>query len=71
MPSLNNSRQIGLLKKANIEILKAIEDAKNGLPVDLISVSLTNAYNSIQAILGNETNVDISKEIFARFCVGK
>ena len=70
-PSLNNSRQIGLLKKANIEILKAIEDAKNGLPVDLISVSLTNAYNSIQAILGNETNVDISKEIFARFCVGK
>ena len=70
-PSLNNSRQIGLLKKANIEILKAIEDAKNGLPVDLISVSLTNAYNAIQAILGNETNVDISKEIFARFCVGK
>ena len=70
-PSLNNSRQIGLLKKANIEILKAIEDAKNGLPVDLISVSLINAYNAIQAILGNETNVDISKEIFARFCVGK
>ena len=70
-PSLNNSRQIGLLKKANIEILKAIEDAKNDLPVDLISVSLTNAYNSIQAILGNETNVDISKEIFSRFCVGK
>lgn len=70
-PSLNNARQIGLLKKADLAIVKAIEDAEADLPVDLISVSLFEAYNAILAIMGDSVNADISKEIFSRFCVGK
>lgn len=70
-PSLNNARQIGLLKKADLAILKAIEDAKYDLPIDLIAVSLTSAVTDIQAILGDEVNLDLAKEIFSRFCVGK
>ena len=70
-PSLNNARQIGLLKKADLAILKAIEDAKLDLPVDLIAVSLFEAYNAILSIMGDTVNTDISKEIFSRFCVGK
>ncbi|MCH5180599.1 MAG: tRNA uridine-5-carboxymethylaminomethyl(34) synthesis GTPase MnmE [Erysipelotrichales bacterium] len=70
-PSLNNARQIGLLKKADLAILKAIEDAKFDLPVDLIAVSLFEAYNAILSIMGDSVNTDISKEIFSRFCVGK
>ncbi|MCH5171380.1 MAG: tRNA uridine-5-carboxymethylaminomethyl(34) synthesis GTPase MnmE [Erysipelotrichales bacterium] len=70
-PSLNNARQIGLLKKADLAILKAVEDAKLDLPVDLIAVSLFEAYNSILSIMGDSVNTDISKEIFSRFCVGK
>ena len=70
-PALNNTRQIGLLERAKQSLLKAEEDAKNDLPVDLISVSLLDAYNSLREILGETNQADLSKEIFSRFCVGK
>lgn len=70
-PSLNNTRQLGLLRKANASLHKAKEDALNDLPVDLISVSLLDAYNSILEILGENNQGDLTKEIFSRFCVGK
>ena len=70
-PALNNARQLGLLEKAKEELLKAKEDASNDLTVDLISISLMEAYNAILEILGEANQVDLSKEIFSRFCVGK
>jgi len=70
-PSLNNVRQLGLLKVAKEALLQAKEDAFNDLSIDLVSVSLMNAYNAILEILGEYKQTDISKEIFSRFCVGK
>ena len=70
-PALNNARQIGLLKRAKLSLEKAKEDASNGLPVDLISVNLMDAYNAVLDILGEKNKADLSKEIFSRFCVGK
>lgn len=70
-PALNNARQLGLLGKAKESLAKAIEDAQNDLPVDLISVNLFNAYKAILEILGEDNDIDLSKEIFKRFCVGK
>ena len=70
-PSLNNVRQLGLLQSAKESLLRAKEDANNDLPVDLLSVSLMDAYNAILEILGEYNQRDISKEIFSRFCVGK
>ena len=70
-PSLNNARQLGLLMKAEQSLLKAKEDAENDLSIDLISVSLYDAYMAILEILGEANQMDISKEIFSRFCVGK
>lgn len=70
-PSLNNVRQLGLLKVAKEALLKAKEDASNDLSIDLVSVSLMDAYNAILEILGEYKQTDISKEIFSRFCVGK
>ena len=70
-PALNNARQLGLLGNAKEALLKAKEDAKNDLTVDLISISLMEAYNSILEILGEANQTDLSKEIFSRFCVGK
>ena len=71
IPSLNNTRQLGLLKNVKESLLKAKEDALNDLPIDLVSVSLHDAYNSVLEILGEYNQRDISKEIFSRFCVGK
>ena len=70
-PSLNNVRQLGLLKVTKDALLKAKEDAENDLSIDLVSVSLMDAYNAILEILGEYKQTDISKEIFSRFCVGK
>ena len=70
-PALNNTRQIGLLKHAKEALLKAKEDADDNLTVDLLSVSLMDAYTAILEILGEANQIDLSKEIFSRFCVGK
>ncbi|MCQ2086785.1 MAG: tRNA uridine-5-carboxymethylaminomethyl(34) synthesis GTPase MnmE [Bacilli bacterium] len=70
-PALNNSRQIGLLQKAKEDLIRAKEDAESGLTMDLISVSILSAYTSILEILGEANQIDIAKEIFSRFCVGK
>ena len=70
-PALNNTRQLGLLAKVKESLLKAKEDAENDLTVDLISTSLFDAYTSILEILGESNQIDLAKEIFARFCVGK
>jgi len=70
-PALNNTRQLGLLAKAKESLLKAKEDAANNLTIDLISTSLFDAYTSILEILGEANQIDLAKEIFSRFCVGK
>ena len=70
-PALNNARQLGLLSKAKESLLKAKEDAENDLTVDLISTSLFDAYTSVLEILGEANQLDLAKEIFSRFCVGK
>ena len=70
-PALNNARQLGLLAKAKESLLAAKRDAENDLTVDLISTSLFDAYTSVLEILGEANQLDLSKEIFSRFCVGK
>lgn len=70
-PALNNTRQLGLLKQAKESLIQAKNDAQNDLTVDLISVSLMNAFSAILEILGETNQLDLSKEIFSRFCVGK
>ena len=70
-PALNNARQLGLLNKAKQSLIKAKEDAENNLTVDLISTSLFEAYTAVLEILGEANQLDLSKEIFSRFCVGK
>ena len=70
-PSLNNSRQIGLLKQIREIINQCIIDAKNNVPLDLISSNLYIAYQDVLEILGETNTTDLDKEIFSRFCVGK
>lgn len=70
-PSLNNSRQLGLLGVIRENLIQAVADAKSNQPIDLVSVSLLSAYNSTLEILGQGNKNDITEEIFSRFCVGK
>ena len=70
-PALNNARQLGLLEQAKQALLNAKDDALDDLTVDLISTSLLEAYTAILEIVGEANQIDLAKEIFSRFCVGK
>lgn len=70
-PTLCNAREIGLLSKAREGLIKAKEDALLHLPLDLVSVSIKQSYDALKDIVGQNINVDLSEEIFSRFCVGK
>lgn len=70
-PSINNVRAIGLLSQIDKDMDKVIKDTTLGLPIDIISVSLQDAYAHCLAILGEDHNQDFEEEIFSRFCVGK
>lgn len=70
-PSFYNTRQLGALRNIQNHLLKAIDDAKANLTTDLIASSLLLAYQEIISMLGLEGKVDLSAEIFSRFCVGK
>lgn len=70
-PSLANSRQIGLLEQIKNNLLNVKSDALNLVPMDLISINILSAYQRCLELIGENSNYDLSKEIFKRFCVGK
>ena len=70
-PSINNARELGLLEKCRNYLISSLKANKNNVSLDLISVDLKIAYNCLLEILGEDTNLDFTKEIFKRFCVGK
>ncbi len=70
-PSLSNNRQLGLLKAIYEDLTEAIEGAKSGIGIALVSSSLLHAYNKGRALLGLDPTLDLAEEIFSRFCVGK
>lgn len=70
-PSLNNARQLGLLKKIDSCLQDAEKDCEASSPIDLVSVNLMAAYNAARELLGEDATLDLTDEIFSRFCVGK
>lgn len=70
-PSLCSAREIALLASAEAHLIKSIQDAKEYVPLDLVAISIKAAYDDLKEILGLSVNIDLSEEIFSRFCVGK
>ena len=70
-PLLTNSRQIGLLEASFDNIENALKEIEKDIPIDLVSIDLVKALNNIEDILGNRSKVNLSEEIFSRFCLGK
>lgn len=70
-PTLSNQRQIGLAMAAYQSMESAINAIDNGLEVDVITIDLQAAYESLKAILNNQNQPKLLDEIFGRFCLGK
>ncbi|MBE5995833.1 MAG: tRNA uridine-5-carboxymethylaminomethyl(34) synthesis GTPase MnmE [Lachnospiraceae bacterium] len=55
-----------------IESLKLVlESIETGMPEDVFTVDLMDAYRSLGTIIGEEIGEDLINEIFSKFCMGK
>lgn len=52
--------------------LRMVEDSiRDGMPEDLYSIDLLNAYESLGYVIGESIEDDLSDKIFSKFCMGK
>ena len=70
-PSLNNERQISLMKQARESMILVRNALNEGIPLDLINEDLQNSFRCLKEILGQYSREDLLDGIFSRFCVGK
>lgn len=68
---LTNIRHKTALEKTKISIQNIFQTIEMELPLDLISVDLKEALDSLGEITGEITSEDILDHIFGNFCVGK
>ena len=68
---ITNERHKNLIYKAIDNLNKAESSLKNGMPVDIIAISLKDVLENLGAITGEEAGEEIINEIFSRFCLGK
>lgn len=68
---LLNSRHTQLLKKAILHLDEVIEACQMGLPVDLIQIDFTEAWNLLGEITGESVQDELITKLFSQFCLGK
>lgn len=68
---LSNLRQIQKLKEARYSLKEGLISIDNQMPVDIISIDLSNAYMCLNEILGVQSTDELIDQLFSRFCLGK
>jgi tRNA modification GTPase trmE len=68
---ITNIRHKTALEKAKEAVKNIFETIDTGMPMDLISVDLKEALDSLSEITGEISSEDILEHIFGNFCVGK
>lgn len=68
---ITNIRHRDLLIKARDNIVSAVNDVKNGIPLDAVEIDFRNAFTQMGEITGETIEEDILDKIFKDFCIGK
>lgn len=68
---LTNERQKKCLDEAVGSLDLVIGNLEAGMPEDLLTVDLMDAYASLGKIIGEEVEDDLADRIFEKFCMGK
>lgn len=68
---ITNIRHQEALNKARRYLLDALEGIDNELPMDIVSIDLRSAVDSLGAITGETVTEDLIDKIFSEFCLGK
>lgn len=68
---IESARQREELKRASDALDRAINLAREELPLDIVAVELGEALHALGSLTGEVASADILEQIFSRFCVGK
>lgn len=68
---ITNVRHQELINKAIESTRMAIDDLKNDMPIDIISINIKQILEHLGEITGDNISEDIIKSIFSKFCLGK
>ena len=71
MTYLSNARSISLLNQSLIKIEESLEYIKSDAPIDIVELSIKEAWNLLGSIIGETYSGELVDEIFSRFCLGK
>lgn len=71
MTYVSNARHIGLLHNARDIVSEAIEAAEIGVPVDMIQIDVTRAWEVLGEIIGDTVQDGLINQLFSQFCLGK
>ncbi|EKU93718.1 tRNA modification GTPase MnmE [Alloiococcus otitis] len=68
---VSNTRHISLLNKAVDALDEVIEGIDLGMPVDLVQVDMTRAWDYLGEITGDSVQDELITQLFSQFCLGK
>ena len=68
---ITNLRHKEQIIKSRKNIEKAIDTIKSNIPIDVIEISVREAWEELGKITGETVSENMIKEIFAKFCLGK
>lgn len=68
---VSNMRHIEALSEAKQSLINALDTLDSGMPMDMCSIDIAAALESLGLITGVSVSADIVDKIFAEFCVGK
>lgn len=70
-PVIDSMRQKKLLEQARNALEKYSQALREGMPMDMAAVDLTDALDALGEITGEVNSVDVLERMFSNFCVGK
>ena len=71
MTYVSNARHIGLLHNAKDIVDDALHAAEMGVPVDMIQIDITRAWEVLGEIVGDTVQDGLINQLFSQFCLGK
>jgi tRNA modification GTPase len=68
---VSNTRHIALISQAKNSIEEAIRGIESDVPIDIVQIDLTRAWEQLGEIIGDTVHESLIDQLFSQFCLGK
>lgn len=69
--TITNTRHKQAINNMLVNVKKVEESIENNMPIDVVTISITDILSEMGKITGESVSEDIINEIFKKFCLGK